>query len=475
MPKTHQEIIEHLEIIDAASEGTGVGKVEGKVIFVDKAIPGDIITAGVYKKEKKNWRAEILDIEVASPYRIQPICKHFGVCGGCSWQHFSYEGQLKFKEKYVRDTLGRIAGLELEKIEFLPIIGAKEIFGYRNKIEYSFSTKRWLSPQEIQSQEIFDTTKGVVGFHVPKYFDKVIDIQSCYLQPEEGNQIRNAIREYAHRHHLSFYNIKENQGFLRSLILRRAGNNWMVILCTGTPEREPVDKLFKYLQECFPFIQSFIWVYNPKLNDSYTDLPYEVWGNTQPFLVERLGKYQFQISPLSFFQTNTYQAENLYRAIANYIKDKKKLIYDLYCGTGSIGIYISEKAEQIIGIEYSASSIVDARKNADLNGLSHLEFFVGDIAKLLNKQFFKKYGKPDLVIADPPRSGIAPSVVNILLEANIPEIIYVSCNPATQARDLQMLKQKYKILSVQPVDMFPQTAHVENVVYLQAHAIIHTP
>jgi 23S rRNA (uracil1939-C5)-methyltransferase len=462
--KIQKEIIEHLEIVDAASEGMGVARLGERVIFVEKALPGDIVTAEIFKREKKVWRATLQTLEVASPYRVEPLCQHFGTCGGCSWQHFSYQGQLKYKEKYVKDALLRIAGLE--KTQVLPIIGAQEPFAYRNKIEYSFSTKKWLSSEEIQSGQSFD--KGALGFHVPKYFDKIVDIHACYLQPEEGNAIRNAIRQYAYAKNLSFYNIKENQGFLRSLILRRAENRWMLILCTGTQEYELVDELFAYLQRLFPFIVSFIWIYNPKRNDSYTDLPYHVWRDTQPYLMEYLGKYRFQISPLSFFQTHTRQAQKLYEVAASFIKGQKEVIYDLYCGTGSIGIYVSEKAERIVGVEYSPLSVEDAKVNAALNGLTHLNFLAGDMSKILNRQLFETYGKPDLIITDPPRAGMAPAVINTLLELNAPEIIYISCNPATQARDLFRLKEKYEVIKAQPVDMFPQTTHVENIVYLKA-------
>jgi 23S rRNA (uracil1939-C5)-methyltransferase len=462
--KIKKEIIPRLEIVDAASDGWGVARLGERVIFVEKALPGDIVTAEIFKKEKKVWRAALQTIQVASPYRVLPVCKHFGTCGGCSWQHFSYEGQLKYKEKYVRDALLRIAGLE--KTEVLPIIGSEEPFAYRNKIEYSFSTQKWLSAEEIQSRQTFD--RGVIGFHVPKYFDKIVDIETCYLQPEEGNAIRNAVREYAYSKNLNFYNIKENEGFLRSLILRRAKDKWMLILCTGSNEYEAVNELFLYLQSIFPFIVSFVWVYNPKQNDSYADLPYQVWGNTEPCLTEWLGKYRFQISPLSFFQTHTRQAQKLYDVAASFIEGEKRVIYDLYCGTGSIGIYVSDKAERILGIEYSARSVEDAKVNAALNGLTHLNFLAGDMAKTLNAQLFGIYGKPDLIITDPPRAGMAPAVIDTLLEVNAPELIYVSCNPATQARDLLRLKEKYEVIKAQPVDMFPQTIHVENVVYLKA-------
>ncbi len=456
--------IEKLSIEDLASDGRGVAKVDGKVIFVPNAIPGDIVEVEVFRKQKKFFEAEITHFEEFSDDRTTPICTHFGTCGGCKLQHVTYEAQTTYKQKQVVDALNRIGGLH--DFEILPIITAPDTYHFRNKLEFTFSPHSWLTKEEIATNNEFE--RRVLGFHVPGFFDKIVGIDTCYLQPEPMNEIRNFIYNFAIQNNITFYENKAHTGFLRTFIIRNSPktNDWMVVLTFGELRHDWIDLIFNALKEKFPQITSFYYFLNTKLNDSYGDLQPTYWAGKE-FLIDKLGEYSFQISPKAFFQTNTIQAENLYQVIYDWIGEKRNLIFDLYSGAGSIGIFISKLANKIIGIEYVEESVIDAKNNCKLNNLNHLDYFAGDMAKLLTNDFLNIHGKPDLIVTDPPRAGMDEKVVKQLLQIQSPEIIYVSCNPATQARDLQLLATHYDLIKIQPIDMFPQTTHVENIAFLK--------
>ncbi len=462
--------IEGVEVVDAASDGRAVIRHNERVIFVEQAIPGDILDVFVYRKRKKALIGRITRLITPSPHRIEPGCEHFGICGGCKWQMMSYEAQLQFKQKQVTDAMERIAKVEVEKSS--PILGAESPYFYRNKLEFSFSARPWLTTEQIASEGVFD--KPALGFHVPGVFDKVVDINSCLLQKPLVNDIRNALRDLAISEEIPFYDIKSHEGFLRELMFRTSESTgeMMVMLIVAKADLQMVERLFKPLSVQFPEVTSWIWMHNPKLNNSYSDLPYQVWKGPA-FIVENLGGFDFRISPTSFFQTNPKQADKLYGVVKRMLKEvlpegkeKHRRVYDLYAGTGSIGIFVSDLAEKIVGIEYVESSIADAWKNVKLNGLENFSFYAGDMKKILSEELMQKEGKADVVICDPPRAGMDPPVVEQLLKAAPRHIIYVSCKPATQARDIDLMKEDYRLAEIQPVDMFPHTAHVENVALL---------
>jgi len=457
--------IDNIEITDIDQEGRGVGRFNEIVVFVEKALPGDIATVRVFKKKSKYWEGSLSTLTIPSPLRQAPICKHFGICGGCQWQHFQYESQKEYKAKSVLNALGRIGGLTLPELK--PILGSSRNFYYRNKLNFSFSNRKWLKKEEKDAG--VDPFSPALGFHISKIFDKVYGIEKCYLMPDIHNAIRRTIFEVAVNENIPFYDLKAHTGYLRTLVIRQSANSGeiMLNLIVAYSNADWINLLFENVRNKFPQITSFIYYINQKLNDSYTDLPYSVWGDSNDYLLEKLGKYYFKIGPNSFFQTNTYQAINLYQIIYNLIGSKVSLIYDLYCGTGSIGIFISDLAEKIIGIEYVPEAIEDAKQNCALNNLTHFDFYAGDMKKILNKNLLHEYGIPDLIITDPPRAGMDAKVVEQLLEIKAAKVIYVSCNPATQARDISLMQDLYQVTYVQPVDMFPQTTHVENIVLLE--------
>ena len=457
---------EQISVYDAASDGRGVARVGDKVVFVEGGIPGDVADIDIFSKEKKFLVGRIVRIITPSPDRIEPVCAHFGTCGGCRWQQMSYPAQLQFKEKQVRDAFERIAKVPFES--FLPILGCEQDFRYRNKLDFACSAKRWLSRQDMNNPDEQNQTTDVIGFHVPRHFDKVVEIRHCYLTDDKVNRVRNEIQKFGRENGYSFYDAKTHEGYLRNLVLRSsfATGELMLILIVGYDDPKSLKTLTDFIASHLPEVTSLITIINTKQNDSYTDLPFATeYGS--PYLTERLGQYTFRVGPLSFFQTNTRQTERLYQVVYDHLPKRSNLIYDLYCGAGSIGIFVSDKAEKIVGIEYIASAVEDAYINCELNKLSHLSFHAGDMGKLLNDDFVSKHGKPEVIIADPPRAGMDAKVVNQLLRILPERIIYVSCNPATQSRDIALMEEHYTLKVIQPVDMFPQTTHVENVAVLE--------
>lgn len=453
-------LIENLKIQDLISDGRGLARYEDRVIMVKNAIPEDIVNAWVYKKQKNFLEAEVKEIVVPSSKRIQATCEHFGTCGGCKLQYMSYEAQLHFKQKQVEDAIIRIGKLQPKKT--LPIQGSPKTFFYRNKLEFSFSTLAWKSDKNAPDEW------NALGFHVPNFWDKVVDIEKCWLQNDVINDIRNAVKKYALENGLSFYNPREQKGFLRNLLFRTTEftNELMVGLILAEDLTNEKLKLTQFILKEFPLITTLVTILNTKKNDSYSDLIWEVYKG-DGYIYEMLESKKIRISPLTFFQTNSLQALKLYQTIKSWIPESSKTIYDLYAGCGSIGIFVSDLAQKVIGIEYVSSAVIDANYNLKINDLRHLKYFVGDMSKILTPEFIQKQGKPEVVITDPPRAGMDEKVVKRLLEMEAETIIYVSCNPSTQARDLQLLSEKYDLILIQPFDMFPHTHHVENLALLE--------
>lgn len=463
--KNKPYLVEEVTVVDTEKGGKGIGKKDGKVYFVEKTVPGDIVDVWVNSKVKKIPAGRVERWIKRSEDRVEPVCSHFGTCGGCKWQSLSYEKQLFFKEKAVHDAFTRIGHLEIGNMH--PILGCESPLHYRNKVEFTFSTKRWVPQEMIESGEAIDW-EGALGYHVARFFDKVVDVESCYLHWPVINEIRNEIRHFAKAHSFSYYDIRANEGFLRNIVFRTSEGTkeLMLLLIIGEEEIQKVEALFQHLSEKFTAITSFLWLYNSKKNSSFSDLTPVSWEGPSE-ITEHLGPWKYRISATSFFQTNTNQAKLLYDQVRRFLGEEKVgTIYDLYCGAGSIGIYVNDLATKVVGIEYVESSIRDAWKNCELNGVDHFSFHAGDMKKLLTTELVEKEGAPDVVITDPPRAGMDEAVVRQLLEIAAPKIIYVSCNPATQARDLALLSEMYEVRDVQPVDMFPQTTHVENIAYL---------
>ena len=447
-----------------AAEGKSIARVDGKAIFIEDAVPGDVVDVRI-GRNKKDWaEGRAIKFHELAPDRVIPFCQHFGVCGGCQWQMLPYEKQLHYKQQQVEETIKRIGKLPLPVFE--PILGAERDRRYRNKIEYTFGTKRFLLPSEISNQEISGDVP-VAGFHAKGLFDKVVDIQVCHLQDEPTNEIRLAIKEFALANNWTFYNIREHHGFLRTMQIRvcRSGEV-MVNVVVGEQDLKKINMLMEYLVQLFPGITTLLYTVNWKKNDSLHDLHPKVFKG-KGYIVEMLEDFQFNISPKSFFQTNTWQGERLYQVTRDFAGlTGKEVVYDLYCGTGSIGIFLSRQASKVIGVEMIAEAIEDAKENAALNNISHAEFFAGDVTEICNDDFFLKHGKPDVIITDPPRAGMSEVLVRKINEIAAPVVVYVSCNPATQARDLNLLSEKYTVERIRPVDMFPHTHHIENVVRL---------
>lgn len=460
-----------MHLIDAASDGRAVARHDGQVIFVERGVPGDVADVHVFRKQKKMMVGRIESITKPSESRIEPVCEHFGLCGGCKWQMMDYKTQLFFKQKQVEDALTRIGKVEVG--EQLPILPSESDYFYRNKLEFTFSNKAWLTLEQIQSGETFE--HRVAGYHTPRAFDKIIDIDTCHLQRPIVNDIRNEVRDFARAEGITFFDIRTHEGFLRSLVFRTSEHTGelMVVLIVGKDDPEMVGKIFTHLEGKFPEITNYLWIHNHKANSSFSDLPFRSWKGPE-YITERLGFFDFRISPTSFFQTNPRQAGRLYGVVKDWLadslpegKEKHPVVYDLYSGTGSIGIFVAELAEKIVGVEYVESSIADAWENVKLNDLDHFAFYAGDMKKILTPEFVDMQGRPDVIIADPPRAGMDPKVVQRILEILPEYIIYVSCKPATQARDIELMSEAYEVLKTQPVDMFPQTAHVENVAWLK--------
>lgn len=465
MRKKKPIILENILVEDYAAEGRSLAHVEGKVVFIEDTIPGDIVDVHLYKN-KKDWAEGYpLKFHSTSTDRVQPFCIHFGVCGGCQWQMLPYEMQLRYKEKQVFDNLSRIGKVPLPPFE--PIAGAWPERRYRNKLEYTFSNRRYLLPEELADASI-SSQQNVAGYHAKGLFDKIVDIVECHLQEEPTNAIRLAVKAFALKNGLDFYDIREHRGFLRNMQVRlcRSGE-LMINIIFGHEHQKSREALLNHLLETFPEITTLLYTINPKKNDSLTGLD-PVTFSGKGYVIETLEDYRFKIGPKSFFQTNTYQGEKLYQIAREYAElTGNETVYDLYCGTGSIGIFVSRMAKKIVGVEMIREAIDDANENASINGIGHAKFFAGDVSDVCNTQFFTQQGRPDVIITDPPRAGMSPQLVQKILEIEAPIVVYVSCNPATQARDLNILKDKYAVTRVRPVDMFPHTHHIENVVQLR--------
>ena len=465
-------MLQNIEIIDAGAEGKAVARVDDRVVFVQFAAPGDVVDVQVIKRRKKYYEGIITAFHKKSEYRTEPRCEHFGLCGGCKWQHLDYENQKKFKQQQVKDSLDHIARIPHPEIS--PIIGTEKTFFYRNKLEFTFTDKRWLSTADFSAQDKnADEMKGL-GFHLPGRFDKILDIQHCYLQRDPSNDIRNSVKKFAVENGMDLYNAREQKGFLRNLIIRTSTTGeLMVIFIFGEENEEQGSRIMKFIGEKFPEITSLMYAVNPKQNDSLHDLDIKLFKGKDHFLEimqpARQGQpeLQYKIGPKTFYQTNPEQAYKLYKTAHDFADFQgNEKVYDLYTGTGAIALFIARSVGKVIGIEAVEEAVAHAKKNAEENNISNVEFYCGDMAKLLDMNFMAEHGKPDVIVTDPARAGMHPKVVKQILKAAPEKIVYVSCNLATQARDLALLDEKYEIKKVQPVDMFPQTHHVENVVLL---------
>jgi 23S rRNA (uracil1939-C5)-methyltransferase len=458
-------VLHNVVMENYAAEGKSLARVDGKVIFVENTIPGDEVDV-LLQKNKKDWGEGIaLHFHNYSNLRVEPFCQHFGVCGGCQWQMLPYQQQLQYKQQQVTDNLKRIGKVALPEI--MPIVGAEETTRYRNKMEYTFANKRFLLPEELNNPNI-STEENVAGFHARGFFDKVVPIFECHLQSEPTNFIRLAVWDYAKDHGLTHYDIRQHTGFLRNLQIRLATTGeLMVNIVFAYEDKSKRLGLLKFIEEKFREITTLLYTINTKKNDSLFDQEPKIYKG-KGYIIEKLEDFEFKISPKSFFQTNTKQGEKLYGITREFAElTGREIVYDLYCGTGSIGIFVSKQAKKIIGVEVVEDAIKDAKENAQINSLSHAEFFTGDVIDICDDAFFEQHGKPDVIITDPPRAGMHEKLVTKLLDIAAPLIVYVSCNPATQARDLSLLNEKYEVTKIQPVDMFPHTLHIENIVQLK--------
>jgi 23S rRNA (uracil1939-C5)-methyltransferase len=458
------KIIDDLTIIDIAEDGKGLGKADELVVFVEKAVPGDIVNAEVYRKKKNFAEAKIREIIKPSEFRTQPFCQHFGTCGGCKWQHMTYEAQLQYKQKSVKDALERLG--KVNTASMLPILPSEQTQYYRNKLEYTFSDKRWLQEGEILNNEVLNM--NALGFHVPLRFDKILDIQHCYLQADPSNAIRNTIRAYALQNNLSFYNLRAHEGALRNLIIRTSSTGeLMVIVVFAYAEQQEISALMKFVAAEFPEITSLLYIVNQKKNDTIFDQDVIIYRGPD-YIHEEMNGIRFRIGPKSFYQTNSAQALRLYEITRDFADFKgDELVYDLYTGAGTIANFIAKNVREVVGVEYVPTAIEDAKVNSQINGIGNTKFFAGDMKDVLVPEFVLEHGKPDVIITDPPRAGMHADVVDRMLEIEADKIVYVSCNASTQARDLLILSEKYDVVKIRPVDMFPHTQHVENVVLLK--------
>lgn len=461
-------LLENVTITDVAAEGKAIAKVNDLVVFVPYVVPGDVVDLQVRRKKNHYAEAEVVKFHQYSPVRAVPFCEHYGICGGCKWQVLPYEEQLKYKQKQVTDNLTRIGKIELP--ETSPILGSEKTKFYRNKLEFTFSNKRWLTEEEIKQDVVYEQMNAV-GFHIPNAFDKVLAIEKCWLQDDISNRIRNAVRDYAYAHNYSFINLRSQEGMLRNMIIRTSTTGELMVILISKIEQDEELVLFKellqYVADTFPEITSLLYIINNKCNDTITDLDVYLFKG-KDHIFEEMEGLRFKIGPKSFYQTNSDQAYNLYKIARDFANlTGEELVYDLYTGTGTIANFISRQARQVIGIEYVPEAIEDAKVNAEINGINNTLFFAGDMKDILTQDFINQYGRPDVIITDPPRAGMHADVIDTILFARPKRIVYVSCNPATQARDLQMLDEHYKVKAVQPVDMFPHTHHVENVVLLE--------
>ena len=458
-------LLEGVEITGVAAEGNAIARVDDYVVFVPYGAPGDVVDIKLDRKKHSYAEGHIERLVRPSALRQEPRCGHFGTCGGCRWQHLPYEVQLANKQQQVVDALTRIAKVELPEIS--PILGSANIWGYRNKMEYTFSNKRWLSWEQMRSGEMVDNRNGA-GFHIPGAFDKVLDIEQCHLQDSIGDRIRLFVKHYGMDHGIPFYDLREQRGFLRTLMIRTLHTGEiMVVLSVGEDNPELIREVLDAVRAEFPQITSLMYVVNTKVNDTIGDLDVQLHSG-RPNVEEEMEGLHFRIGPKSFYQTNSLQAYELYKVARNFAGlTGKELVYDLYTGTGTIANFVARQARHVIGIEYVADAIEDAKINSRANGIENTEFYAGDMKDVLTDDFIAEHGRPDVMIVDPPRAGMHQDVVDVILNASPERIVYVSCNPATQARDLSLLDKKYRVTAVQPVDMFPHTHHVENVVRLE--------
>ena len=458
-----KKFLQNIQVIDIAEEGKGVGKSDDLVIFIDKAVPGDIVDVELLRRKKKFYEGKIQNLVKPSEYRTEPFCEHFGVCGGCKWQHLNYDAQLQFKQKSVSDALQRLGKVDVSDME--PILGSAESRYYRNKLEYTFSDKRWLTDGDMRNGETMEM--NALGYHIPGRFDKILDIDHCYLQADPSNEIRNKVREYALKAGISFYNLKNHEGALRNLIIRTSSTGeLMVIVVFAYADEEQVEGMMKFIATEFKSINSLLYIINHKKNDTIFDQDIHTYAGAD-HIFENMDGLKFKIGPKSFYQTNSAQAFELYKIARDFANFKgDELVYDLYTGAGTIANFIAGNVRNVVGIEYVPTAIEDAKINSEINGIKNTSFFAGDMKDILNADFISTHGKPDVVITDPPRAGMHPDVVKRLLEMEAEKIVYVSCNAATQARDIELLKEKYEVGRIKPVDMFPHTQHVENVVLL---------
>jgi 23S rRNA (uracil1939-C5)-methyltransferase len=463
---------ENVKVIDLTIDGKAVAKVlydnpdkKDITIFITKAMPGDIVNIQINKKKKNYFEGYPTEFVKLSSQRVEPICKHYGICGGCTRQDLDYKTQLEYKQRQIEETLKRIGKIELPQAK--KITASEDSVYYRNKLEYTFSNKRWLTEADIENRYNIEQSNAL-GFHIPGRFDKVLDITECKLQSELSNEIKNFIRQFAFDNKLSFYDLVEHHGLLRNLIIRTSTiGEIMVLLSFAENKIQEIENLLKAIQQKFQQITSIMYVINPKKNDTILDLDIINFSG-KDHIIEQMGELKFKVGPKSFYQTNSKQAHTLYK-IAKNLADLKgtETVYDLYTGTGTIANFVADKAKKVIGIEYVPEAIEDAKVNSEINGIKNTEFYAGDMKDILNEEFIEKNGKPDVIILDPPRAGIHGDVINTLINSKTEKIVYISCNPATQARDLQLLGDYYEVLEFQPVDMFPHTHHTENVVLLK--------
>lgn len=457
------KFFENVQIIDIAEEGKGVGKADDFVLFIDKAVPGDIADVQVYRSKKNFGEGKITELKQASEYRTTPFCEHFGTCGGCKWQHMTYEAQLKFKQKSVVDALSRLAKIDVDGI--MPIVPSPADRYYRNKLEYTFSNKRWLYDGE--NKEDGTLNMNALGFHIPGRFDKILDVNHCYLQAEPSNSLRNEIRDFTIQQGYTYYDLRNHSGMLRNLVVRTSSTGEiMVIVVFAYVEQSEIDNLMSHIDARFPEITSLLYIVNQKKNDTIFDQDVVAFKGPE-YIHEEMNGIRFRIGPKSFYQTNSVQALRLYEITRDFAGFKgDELVYDLYTGAGTIANFVAGHVREVVGVEYVPTAIEDAKVNSAINNITNTKFYAGDMKDVLVVDFVAEHGKPDVIITDPPRAGMHPDVVARLMEIEAPKIVYVSCNAATQARDLLVLKEKYDTVKIQPVDMFPHTQHVENVVLL---------
>ena len=459
-------LLENVEILDAGSEGKAVARVENMVVFVPWAAPGDIVDIQVVKKKKQFYEGKIVKVHKHSDIRIEPFCSHFGLCGGCKWQHLAYDDQVKFKQKQVFDNFSRIGKFEFPEIQ--PILRSLTTTYYRNKLEFTFSDFKWMTGDRQANIDPDKRQLNGVGFHLPGLYDRIVDSDHCYLQPEPSNKIRLAIRDFAIENNITFYNVKNKEGYLRNLIIRNSSQgDLMVILVVRDDNPDYLNAIMHHVQKLFPEVTSLMYVINGKRNDDISDLDVDSWAG-KDHMIEKMENLHFKVGPKSFYQTNRDQAYELYKIARDFAAlTGTELVYDLYTGTGTIANFVAANASEVVGIEYVEAAIDDAKVNSEYNNITNTKFFAGDMAKVLNEDFFTAHGRPDVIITDPPRAGMHPKVIEQIIHALPNRIVYVSCNPATQARDISLLDEKYSVEKVQPVDMFPHTHHVENVALLK--------